>query len=99
MNAKIEFAADLPEDLIEALGMSEETAFRAWFEDGALHVRVEEEPLDYGEVFCEGFDEGYAAGYRKGLTEGYERGYRDRIERRPRRLTGVPASREEGRRS
>ena len=96
MNAKIEFVAELPEELIAALGLNEETDFRSWFEDGALHVCVEEEPLDFGEVFCDGFEEGHNAGYRKGLTEGYARGYRAGIDSQTRRPSGVPASREEG---
>ena len=112
MNTKIEFAAELPAELIAALGLCEETGFRAWFENGALHVRVDEEASDYDEeAFRDGFSEGYdagteegfgdghAAGYEEGLAEGYERGYLDGIGNRTHRSTGVSASREEGRKS
>ena len=99
MNTKIEFVAELPAELIAALGLCEETALRSWFENGALHVCVEEEPLDFDEVFSEGFGNGHTVGYQEGLAEGYERGYLDGIGSRPDCSDKAAASREGGRRS
>lgn len=93
MNVKLDFVVKLPQGVIDALGLNDETCLCSWIEAGELHIRVEDDPPEYGDVFDEGFDEGYdtgseegfnnghAAGYEEGLTEGYERAIREMQEK------------------
>jgi len=87
MNVKLEFVIELPEELRAAMSLDGETCLCSWIEGGELHVRVMDDPPEYGNAFDEGFGEGYdagneegyscghAAGYDEGLSEGYDRGY------------------------
>ena len=87
MNVKLEFVMKLPQGVIDAMNLNDETCLCSWIKAGELHVRVEEDPPEYGDVFDEGFSEGYdagieegyssghAAGYDEGMSEGFDRGY------------------------
>ena len=62
MELIITFAQDLDEDLVELLGIDEDTEFEAFFSGGTLYVRPltedEEDELDWGcpvtDVVCDG---------------------------------------------
>ena len=58
MEYKAEFAIILPEDLLNALGIDEDTLFEAYYDDGKIKVRIlDEEALeDEFEDDDEGFD-------------------------------------------
>ena len=87
MNVKLDFVVKLPQGVIDAMGLNDETCLCSWIEAGELHIRVEDDPPEYGDAFDEGFSEGYdagneegyssghAAGYDEGLSEGFDRGY------------------------
>ena len=111
MNVKLEFVVKLPQGVIDTMGLNDQTCLCSWIEADELHVRVEDDPPEYGDAFDDGFDEGFdegydtgseegfnhghAAGYDEGLTEGYERAIR---EMREKHLLRSP-SREKERRS
>lgn len=61
MNAKLEFVVKLPQGVIDAMHLNEETCLCSWIEAGELHVRVEDDPPEYGDAFDDGFDEGFDA--------------------------------------
>ena len=44
MEYKAEFAITLPEDLLDALGIDEDTLFEAYYDDGKIKVRILECP-------------------------------------------------------
>ena len=47
MEYKAEFAITLPEDLLDALGIDEDTLFEAYYDDGKIKVRIlDEEALE-----------------------------------------------------
>lgn len=47
MDYRAEFTITLPENLLEALGIDEDTLFEAYFDDGKIKVRVlDEDDLD-----------------------------------------------------
>lgn len=47
MDYKAEFTITLPEELLDALGIDEDTLFEAFYEDGKIKVRLlDEECLD-----------------------------------------------------
>ena len=62
MELIITFAQELDEDLVDLLGIDEDTEFEAFFSDGKLYVRPlsedEEDELDWGcpvtDVVCDG---------------------------------------------
>ncbi len=62
MELIITFAQELDEDLVELLGIDEDTEFEAFFSGGTLYVRPltedEEDELDWGcpvtDVVCDG---------------------------------------------
>ena len=62
MELIITFAQELDEDLVELLGIDEDTEFEAFFSGGTLYVRPltedEEDDLDWGcpvtDVVCDG---------------------------------------------
>ncbi|MBR4655043.1 MAG: hypothetical protein IKO68_00345 [Oscillospiraceae bacterium] len=62
MELIITFAQELDEDLVDLLGIDEDTEFEAYFADGTLYVRPltedEEDELDWGcpvtDVVCDG---------------------------------------------
>ena len=62
MELIITFAQDLDEDLVDLLGIDEDTEFEAFFSGGTLYVRPltedEEDELDWGcpvtDVVCDG---------------------------------------------
>ena len=87
MNVKLEFVIEIPKELRAAMSLNGETELASWIEGGELHVRVMDDPPEYGDAIDEGFSEGYdagneegyssghAAGYDEGLSEGFDRGY------------------------
>ena len=47
MEYRAEFAITLPEDLLDALGIDEDTLFEAYYDDGKIKVRIlDEEALE-----------------------------------------------------
>lgn len=47
MEYRAEFAITLPEDLLNALGIDEDTLFEAYYDDGKIKVRIlDEEALE-----------------------------------------------------
>ena len=102
MDVKTEFTIRLTDALIDALDIDEESAFCAWYENGEIHIRIEDRG-NFGDVFedgyeegaAEGYGEGHAVGYNEGLTEGYRRGFREGLMKYPRKN----ASHDEERRS
>lgn len=47
MEYRAEFAITLPEDLLKALGIDEDTLFEAYYDDGKIKVRIlDEEALE-----------------------------------------------------
>ena len=47
MECRAEFAITLPEDLLDALGIDEDTLFEAYYDDGKIKVRIlDEEALE-----------------------------------------------------
>lgn len=47
MDYRAEFTITLPEDLMEALGVDEDTLFEAYYDDGKIKVRIlDESDLD-----------------------------------------------------
>ncbi len=62
MELIITFAQELDEDLVDLLGIDEDTEFEAYFADGTLYVRPltedEEDELDWGcpvtDAVCDG---------------------------------------------
>ena len=93
MDIKYGFTIRLTDALIDALDIDEESMFCAWYENGEIHVRIEDEQNDFAEAFsdgyeegaAEGYGEGHAAGYNEGLTEGYQRGFRECLMKYPRK--------------
>ena len=84
MDIRSKFSFNIPEALIETLGITEDTPFVVSFEDGKLTV---EPILDYNEEvddvtvdiesendawYEEGYDEGLCDGYTKGYSIGYD---------------------------
>ncbi len=43
MEYRAEFAITLPEDLLDALGIDEDTLFEAYYDDGKIKVRILDE--------------------------------------------------------
>ncbi len=50
MDYRAEFAITLPEELLDALGIDEDTMFESYFEDGKIKVRILDEN-DLGENY------------------------------------------------
>ena len=79
MDIKTKFRFDIPEALIEALGINEETVFIVNYENGSISVEplTDEENTeaieDYEDEIDDAFDEGYCTGY----PEGYRKGFAD----------------------
>lgn len=84
MDIRSKFSFNIPEALIETLGITEDTPFVVSFEDGKLTV---EPILDNNEEsndvtvdiesendawYEEGYDEGHYDGYTKGYSVGYD---------------------------
>lgn len=53
MDYNVEFKITLPDELLETFGIDEDTPFEAYFEDGAIKVRI----LDEDELEMYGYDE------------------------------------------
>jgi len=57
MDYNVEFKIMLPDDLLKAFGIDEDTPFEAYFDDGAIKVRIlDEEEDDWFEYGCEDED-------------------------------------------
>ena len=51
MDYNVEFKITLPEELLETIGIDEDTPFEAYFEDGCIKVRIlDEDDLDIFDV-------------------------------------------------
>ena len=79
MDIRSKFSLNIPEDLIKALGITEDTPFIVNFENGALTV---EPILDDAEntedvtVSIESENDAwYEEGYNEGIYDGYSKGY------------------------
>lgn len=79
MDIKTKFRFDIPEALIEALGINDDTVFIVSYENGSISVEplTDEENTeaieDYEDEIDDAFDEGYCTGY----PEGYRKGFTD----------------------
>ena len=83
MDFTTKFRFDIPEALIEALGINDDTVFIVSYENGSITVEpiTEEENIE-GIEECEdeiddAFDDGYEEGYYTGYPEGYRKGFTD----------------------
>lgn len=53
MTAKISFTIAIPDELMEALGITDETPFETFMEDGVLHISPIPED-DFAGLVCDG---------------------------------------------
>lgn len=77
MDIRAKFTLIIPEALIEALEITEDTIFVVEYKDGELSI----EPIsDYDDEDCDDFfdedDEMYGDSYEEGVSDGYAEGYR-----------------------
>lgn len=84
MDIRSKFSFNIPEALIEALGITEDTPFVVSFEDGKLTVEpILDEDEESNDVtvdiesendawYEEGYGEGHYDGYSKGYSVGYD---------------------------
>lgn len=83
MDFKTKFRFDIPEALIEALGINDDTVFIVSYENGSITVEplTEEENIEgieeYEDEIEDAFDDGYDEGYCTGYPEGYGKGFTD----------------------
>lgn len=83
MDIKTKFRFDIPEALIEALGINDDTVFIVSYENGSITVEplTEEENIEgieeYEDESDDAFDDGYEEGYYTGYPDGYKKGYTD----------------------
>lgn len=83
MDIKTKFRFDIPEALIEALGINDDTVFIVSYENGSITVEplTEEENIEgieeYEDEIDDAFDDGYDEGYYTGYPDGYKKGYTD----------------------
>jgi hypothetical protein len=84
MDIRSKFSFNIPEALIEVLGITEDTPFVVSFEDGKLTVEpILDDNEESNDVtvdiesendawYEEGYDEGHYDGYTKGYSVGYD---------------------------
>ena len=84
MDIRSKFSFNIPEALIKALGITEDTPFVVSFEDGKLTVEpILDDNEESNDVtvdiesendawYEEGYDEGHYDGYTKGYSVGYD---------------------------
>ena len=83
MDFKTKFRFDIPEALIEALGINDDTVFIVSYENGSITVEplAEEENIEgieeYENEIDDAFDDEYDEGYCTGYPEGYRKGFTD----------------------
>lgn len=83
MDIKTKFRFDIPEALIEALGINDDTVFIVSYENGSITVEplTEEENIEeieeYEDEIDNAFEDGYEEGYYTGYPDGYKKGYTD----------------------
>lgn len=83
MDFKTKFRFDIPEALIEALGINDDTVFIVSYENGSITVEpiTEEENIEgieeYEDEIDNAFEDGYEEGYYTGYPDGYKKGYTD----------------------
>lgn len=83
MDIKTKFRFDIPEALIEALGINDDTVFIVRYENGSITVEplTEEENIEgieeYEDEIDNAFEDGYEEGYYTGYPDGYKKGYAD----------------------
>ncbi len=83
MDFKTKFRFDIPEALIEALGINDDTVFIVSYENGSITVEplTEEENIEgieeYEDEIDNAFEDGYEEGYYNGYPDGYKKGYAD----------------------
>lgn len=83
MDFKTKFRFDIPEALIEALGINDDTVFIVSYENGSISVEplTDEENTeaieDYEDEIDTAFEDGYDEGYYTGYPEGYRKGFTD----------------------
>lgn len=66
MELNFKLTYDIPEELIHALGLTNDTLFSAYICDGKLHIEtVDEDDIESEE------DEDYSDGYKDGYGDGY----------------------------
>ena len=98
MDIRTKISVTLPDGLIKALGIGEDTAFFTSFIDGQLVIEpvvedkyeeTEDESFEdaledeYEEGYEEGVDEGRVEGALEGYEDGYEKGYYDAMHGNP----------------
>ena len=94
MDLRTKISVTLPDGLIKALGIGEDTAFFTSFIDGQLVIEpvdedeyeeTEDESFEdeYEEGYEEGVDEGRVEGALEGYEDGYEKGYYDAMHGNP----------------
>lgn len=82
MDIRTRFKINIPESLMDSLGIDENTVFAVKYSNGELRISPiidyeaedgeAEDELLYSEDYEEGFDEGYCEGYIKGYRAGFE---------------------------
>lgn len=83
MDIKTKFRFDIPEALIEALGINDDTVFIVSYENGSITVEplTEEENIEeieeYEDEIDNAFEDGYEEGYYTGYPDGYKKGFTD----------------------
>lgn len=71
MEIHYELTYKIPEELLKALNISDETPFETYCEDGELHIRplYGVEAVFHGDDYEEGYEEGFDDGYTEALMQ------------------------------
>ena len=83
MDIRSKFSFNIPEALIEALGINDDTIFIVSYENGSITVEplTDEENTeaieDYEDEIDTAFEDGYEEGFCSGYLDGYKKGYTD----------------------
>ena len=90
MERNRKLTVNIPQHLIEAFGITEDTVFEIYFEEGKLHIyvldectcddlpeddTVEDEEDEEEDEYTEGYDDGFDHGYDEGNGFGRMEGY------------------------
>lgn len=57
MDYKVEFTLALPDELLDTLGINEDTLFEAYFDEGKIKVRILDEEITEDDFGNENFEE------------------------------------------
>jgi flagellar biosynthesis/type III secretory pathway protein FliH len=82
MERNHKLTVNVPQHLIEAMGITEDTEFEIYFAEGKLHISALDEAdiklreIEDESAFEDGYEEGFREGEGNGRMEGYDKGYR-----------------------